>query len=111
MRGPASWLTAACPSVASPPPAPLITELYKKHGAFANAFSATFDSDLSHHIAQDDEGFIAYARSPRLRTTMAFFDPVCSDAALPRVIDDFLATFKPLGKIAFGRSASAQLNF
>ena len=101
MRGPASWLTSTRSSVPNSPPAQVLTELYTKHGGFANAFSATFDPDLCHHIAKDKDGFVAYARSPRLRVTVAFFDPVCASDALPRVIDEFIATFKPLGRVGF----------
>ena len=51
-----------------------------------------------------DDGIVAY--SQRFGVTCAFFDPVCSSDALPAVLDDFLATARPHGRVAFWRVSS-----
>jgi lysylphosphatidylglycerol synthetase-like protein (DUF2156 family) len=59
--------------------APSFRELcYLRSGSLATSWSSTFDADLQRF--QTDDGFLAYASVPTLRTTVAFFDPVLVDA-------------------------------
>ena len=97
---------ASTPKVTST--AAAVQRLYLQHGHRANAFSVAFDPDLDRYVSP--LGVLAHARCAWLRTTVVYYDPLCADADLPALVDEFLAT-QGGRSIAFWKAGAVSSGF